>query len=110
MGRGRDQEAPAQGPDGPSASGETLGQVDAIGGQADGQARVRPNQEDEASTPGLTGEGAAPSLRVRGPEGAEDDARAARQEGDHPLGPRGADRIGEEQQGRQGLPRAAGGP
>ena len=110
MGGGGDQEAPAQGPDGPGASGETLGQVDAIGGQADGQAGVRPNQEDEASPPGLTGEDEASGLRVRRPEGAEDHAGAARQEGDRPLGSRGPDGIGEEQQGRQGLPRAAGGP
>lgn len=110
MGRGRDQEALAQGPDGPGASGEALGEVDAIGGQTDGQAGVRPDQEDEATAAGPAGERAALGLRVRRPEGAEDHAGAARQEGDRPLGPRGPDGIGEEQQGRQGLPRAAGGP
>jgi hypothetical protein len=88
--------------------GETLGQMHAVGADSHGEAGVGADQQLQTAR---TGDGLEPQglgLRVGRPEGAEDDARAARQGLGDRLGVGRARGIGEEQQRRQGLSRAGG--
>ena len=87
--------------------GQPLRQVDPVGPQDAGEAGVRAHQEPELARTRDGGEAASPRSGLGRPEGAVDHGRARRQPGGDGLRLGGADRIGEEQQRRQGLSPAA---
>lgn len=88
---------------GARAVGQSLRQVDPVGAQGGGQMGVGANQEHQ-TTPGRDDSQPPTSFKgVRRAERTEDNTGAGGQPRQHRLWIRRADRIGEEQQRRQGL-------
>lgn len=85
--------------------GEAFRQVHTFRPNPGGQPDVSPDQQDQAVQAGQGDKANAPNLGVRRPKGAEDNPRARWQGPRHARRIGRALRIGEEQQGRQGLPR-----
>jgi len=84
--------------------GQPLGQVDAVRADPGGQGRVLADEQEQAAPARDGQQPPRPGLGVRGAEVTEDDPRAARQAPGDGLGIGRARRVGEEQEGRQGLP------
>ncbi len=77
--------------------------MDAVGAQPRSQRAILAHEQNDATAASRRGDAFAASQGVGGAESAVDDRRTMRQARDDSLGVRRADRIGEEQQRRQGL-------
>jgi hypothetical protein len=88
------------------AMSQPLGQVDAVRADLPRQGRVRADQELEAPGAGDGQQAPRTNLGVWSPEVAIDDGASGGQPGCNALRVGSADRVGEEQQRRQGLPQA----
>lgn len=103
MGGGGDDPGWAPGRDPGGLGRQPFGQMHAVGPDPRRKFGVRPDQQEQPARPGDRRQALAAGLGVRGAEGPVDDPGAARQAGRDRLEIGGAGRIGEEQQGRQGL-------
>jgi len=104
MGRCGDDPAGMRRFQSPGAMRQPLRQVDAVGAERCGQARVRADQQDQAAPSGDRRQPRAPRQGVGGPEGSVDDGGAARQALGEGRRIRRPLRVGEGQQRRQALP------
>jgi hypothetical protein len=86
----------------------SLRQVDAVGADPGGEPRVGADQQLQAAGAGDRLQPHGLRLGGRRAERAEDDRGAARQGAGDGLEVGRSRRVGEEQQGRQALPRAGG--
>ena len=88
--------------------GQAFRQMDALGADGLRQVRVSAGQQGQATAAGDGGEAAALFDGVGGAERAVDDPDVGGERGEDGFGIRGAVRVGEEQQARQGLGRDPG--
>jgi hypothetical protein len=92
--------------DAAGATGQALGQVHALRADPRRERGIGARQQHQSAAPRDRREPAAAELGVAGPERPEDDRRAAGEAPGDALGLGRARRVGEEEQGRQGLPPA----
>ena len=110
MRRGGDDPPRADGLERARPAGVALGQVHAVRSRRTSQSGVGADQQDKATAPGERLQTQGGGEGVGRSEGAVNHCGAARQDGRRGDGVWRPLRVGEEQQGRQGLSRGAAPP